>query len=293
MDPIDLAASHGLALDPASVSVNEAGLDFRVVMADDADGVTWVLRIPRRPDVAEEAEKEARILDLVRAPLAELDIAVPDWRIRAKDLIAYPALPGHPGLTIDGSEPTWHMDPASPDYAARFGTMLAALHAIDAGAALRAGVEVRTPDQVRAQWAADMDRVRSAFAVSPEMDAAWREWLADDDSWPAHTVMSHGEIYPGHVLLAGDGRISGVIDWTTARVDDPARDFSFQIGAAGDAMMQAAVDAYEAAGGRTWPGLARQARRMWDASPLTYALFALTTGDPEHRANAEAMLAGA
>ncbi len=81
-----------------------------------------------------------------------------------------------------------------------------------------------------------------------------------------------------------------MIDWTTARVDDPARDFSFQLGAAGDDMLQVAVDAYVAAGGRTWPGLATQARRIWEASPLTYGIFALETEDPVHRAAAEAML---
>ncbi|WP_308291655.1 macrolide 2'-phosphotransferase [Microbacterium sp. G2-8] len=289
MDPIALAAAHDLSLDPDSVSVNEAGLDFRVVMADDADGVTWVLRIPRRPDVAQEAEKEARILELVRPALAELDIAVPDWRIRSQELIAYPALPGHPGLTLDGADPIWHMDPASPDYATRLGKLLAALHSIGPDQARAAGVEVRSPDDVRRQWQDDMDRVRAEFAVAPGLDEAWRAWIDDDASWPAHTVMSHGEIYPAHVLL-DDGRITGVLDWTTARVDDPARDFSFQIGAAGDAMLQVTVDAYVEAGGRTWPGLAAQARRLWDASPIPYALFALVTGDPMHRAGAEAML---
>lgn len=289
MDPIALAAAHGLVLDPESVSVNEAGLDFRVVMAADADGVTWVLRIPRRPEVAEEAEKEARILQLVRPALAELDIAVPDWRIRSRELIAYPALPGHPGLTLDGAEPIWHMDPASPDYAARLGTLLGTLHAIDPDEARDAGVEVRSPDEVRRQWQEDMDRVRDEFTIAPALDEAWRAWVDDDASWPEHTVMSHGEIYPAHVLL-DEGRITGVLDWTTARVDDPARDFSFQIGAAGDAMLQATLEAYTAAGGRTWPGLATQARRIWEASPLTYALFALTTGDPAHRDSAEAML---
>lgn len=48
-DAIALAARHGLLLDESSVTITEAGLDFRVAMAADTDGVTWVLRIPRRP----------------------------------------------------------------------------------------------------------------------------------------------------------------------------------------------------------------------------------------------------
>lgn len=232
-DAIALAARHGLLLDESSVTITEAGLDFRVAMAADTDGVTWVLRIPRRPDVLERADEEARTLDVVRPALAGVGVAVPDWRVRADDLIAYPALPGRPGLTLDAPEPEWHMDPASTDYARPLGRLLAVLHGVSADAARAAGSAVRTPS---------------------------------------------------------DGRISGILDWTTAGVDDPARDFAFQVGAGGDEALRATIDAYAEAGGRTWPGLAAQARRIWDASPLAYALFALTTEDPEHRAAAEAML---
>lgn len=33
--------------------------------------------------------------------------------------------------------------------------------------------------------------------------------------------MTHGEIYPAHVLFDEAGTINGVLDWTTARSDDP------------------------------------------------------------------------
>src|SRR5687768_11476239 len=64
-DVIALAASHGLQLSAGGASVNEAGLDYRVVMADDTTGRRWVLRVPRREDVSEGMAAEARILDLV------------------------------------------------------------------------------------------------------------------------------------------------------------------------------------------------------------------------------------
>ncbi len=40
-------------LSAEGASVNEAGLDYCVVMANDATGRRWVLRVPRREDVAE------------------------------------------------------------------------------------------------------------------------------------------------------------------------------------------------------------------------------------------------
>lgn len=289
-DVIALAAAHGLDLRPESADVNEAGLDYRVVMADDTGGRRWVLRVPRRADVTAGMAAEARVLDLVAPALAADGVAVPDWQVRGPDLIAYPALPGSPGLTLAGGEPQWHMDPADPGYAERLGRLLARLHAVSPEQAGAAGVEVRTPAQVRRSWAEDIARVRAEFTVAPALAGSWRAWLEDDSCWPRATVMTHGEIYPAHVLFDGDGAVTGVLDWTTARVDDPARDLAAQYGAAGEEMLRAAVAAYEEAGGRVHPGLAAQARHLWDASPIGHALYALTTRDDADLAAAAAAL---
>ncbi|WP_139983998.1 macrolide 2'-phosphotransferase [Nocardioides litoris] len=290
-DVLALAARHGLDLVADGATVVEAGLDFRVVLADATDGRRWALRLPRRPDVVEGTDAEARTLDLVAPALAAVGVAVPDWQVRSPELLAYPALPGSPGLTLTAAgEPVWHLEPDSPDYAARLGRLLAALHAITAEQAAVAGVEVRTPEQVRQAWRDDVARVSEAFTVAPALSEGWRAWLADDACWPTATVMTHGEVYPAHVLLADDGTVTGVLDWTTARVDDPARDLSAQYGAAGSAGLEATLAAYAEAGGRVHDGLAAQARHLWDAAPLGYALYALTTGAEADRATAQALL---
>lgn len=290
-EALALAAKHGLELSAHDATVNEAGLDYRVVMASDGDGTRWVLRVPRRDDVSAGMAAEVRILDLVAPVLAGDGIAVPDWQVGTPELIAYRALPGSPGLTLsEAGEPIWHMDPASPDYAVRLGRLLARLHSVDVAAAESAGIEVRTPDRVRQAWADDVGRVRESFTVAPSLADGWQEWLDDDVCWPARTVMTHGEIYPAHVLLAEDGTFTGVLDWTTARVDDPARDLSAQYGAGGEDMLQATLRSYADAGGHVHPGLAAQAKHLWDAAPIGYALYALTTGAASDRDVAAALL---
>jgi macrolide phosphotransferase len=290
-EAIARAADHGLHLVPDGARLIDSGLDYAVVMAEDPDGRRWVLRVPRRADVAEEMAAEARVLDLVSPVLAADGVAVPDWRVRSSDLIAYPALPGSPGLTLtEAMEPVWHIDPFTEDYARRLGRLLARLHSVTPEQAAAAGVEVRSPEEVRSAWAADIERVTGEFTVAGELTTAWRQWLADDACWPETTVLTHGEIYPAHLLFDGAGEVTGILDWTTARVDDPARDLSAQFGVAGEEMLRASITAYEEAGGHAHPGLATQARRLWEAAPIGYALFALVTGEPDHHAAAAARL---
>jgi macrolide phosphotransferase len=284
-----LAAARGLAVEPASIRFNEAGLDFRIAFATAADGDRWVLRLPRRADVLARARGEAAALAFLRP---RLPVEVPDWRIVADDLIAYPMLQGAPGLTFDAvtHAVTWHFDPASPHYPRTLGTALAARHAIDAPAARAAGLPHATPDEVRGRWQADLARVAETFAIPPAALAAWQAWIADPGFWPEATVPVHGDLYAGHAMVDPEGRVTGIIDWTEARIGDPAVDLAGHIKAFGEPALAALIDGYAAASGRTWPRLAEHCRLLHSASAVEYALFALRTGEPAHRQAAQAAL---
>ena len=283
-----LAARHGLDLDPASLRIEEAGLDFRVVLADGTDGRRWVLRIPRRPDAAARAAEERRVLAHLRP---RLPVRVPDWQVVSPELIAYPLLPGRPGLTLDAAgQPVWHLDPASPVHARSLGELVAALHGLDPAEAAAAGVPARTPEQLRRQWAEDLERVLAEFAVAPALTARWRAWLDDDGLWPRTAVVTHGELYPAHTLHDEQGRILGVLDWTTAAVGDPAVDLMYQHLVAPPEAFTATVRRYEEHSGRHEPRLAERCAALQATGPLAYALFALRTGEAGHRATAAAQL---
>ncbi|MGV0836628.1 macrolide 2'-phosphotransferase [Mycolicibacterium thermoresistibile] len=287
---IAAAAVHGLRLDPTTVQVNEAGLDFRVALARAADGRMWVVRIPRRPDAAERAHTEAAVLRFL-AP--RLSVPIPDWQIHTPELIAYPALPGVPGLTFDEAtgQPIWRIDPGSPDYADALGRLIAELHAIPVDEATRTGLPVCGPDEVRERWRRDLDTVAAQFVVPAPARRRWSDWLADDGYWPQWSVLTHGELYPAHVLVDAEDHITGVLDWTTAEVGDPARDLSMQYALA-PAAFDRTVAAYRAAGGRVWPRLAEHCAHLSSTFPISYALFALQTGEEQHRTAAQAQLDG-
>ena len=288
-DLIGLAGLHGLELS-ADTDLDGSGLDFRVLHAEDSQGTPWILRTPRRPEVAVAAQVEARLLRLVRP---RLPVAVPDWRVHSHDLIAYPRLAGTPAVTIGQAGPTWNViDPAAPPdrFLDSFAGLVAALQAISPDEASGAGAPVDAMDDVRAALARSMEETRAALEPSHELWARWQRWLASD-LWPAHTALVHGDLHPGHMLLDEEGRLTGVLDWTEARVTDPSIDLALFAGSFGAGALDALLARIDAAGGRTWPRLAEHAVERWAAFPVLVASWALRTGDAGVLAHARRLLA--
>ena len=276
---VDLAGRHGLELQADTVRLNEAGLDYRVAFARAANGMEWVLRLPRRPDVSAKLDQERRILQFIGP---RLSVAVPCWQVCSDRLVAYERLPGEPGLTLDASDqPEWHFDPSSPEFAAALGRLIAELQALDTATAAEVGVPVLTAAKAREQWRADYERVRAEFRVARHLIQRWQQWLDNDELWPDSAAFTHGELYAAHVLIDTPARIVGVLDWTTAKVGDPATDFTYQY-MMGAPAFQATVQAYLDAGGHDQPHLAERCANLAAAAPLAYGLFALQTREPLH-----------
>ena len=97
-----LAARHGLKLH-GPLTVNELGLDYRIVIATVDDGRRWVLRIPRRAEVSAKVEPEARVLAMLKN---RLPFAVPDWRVANAELVAYPMLEDSTAMVIQPGSST-------------------------------------------------------------------------------------------------------------------------------------------------------------------------------------------
>src|SRR5699024_3556609 len=216
----ELARAHDLDIS-GTVTVNELGADFQVAIAEAADGLSWVLRIPRRPDAANRAAVDGRFLSAI-AP--HLSVAAPEWQIRTAELIAYPFLPGDPGLTIDErGGPGGTSTSSPPSMRPRSGTS-----SPNSTPSIRrwCAHPRALPAEARQRKREGIDRVVSEFEVAPELSRLWGQWLDDDSYRPTFTTVTHGEVHPDHQLVDGPADLSS-LDWTTAAISDPARDFMF------------------------------------------------------------------
>lgn len=288
------ARAAGLDLTTTATELDVSGLDFLVVHARDAAGTPWIVRTPRRAEVVAAARGEARALRLV-AP--RLPAAVPDWRVHTDDVIAYPRLPGTPAITVDPvTGPHWHViDAAAPPdaFLDSLADVLAALAAIPVADAAAAGLPVKAIDDVRAAFARSADDVRAALAPPDALWARWQRWLADDACWPPFAALVHGDLHPGHLLLADDGRVTGVLDWTEAHVGDPALDLVAFVGGFGRAALDRLIARLEARGAPTWPRLADHVEARWASHAVVAAEWALRTGNDDVLAYARSQLAPA
>lgn len=252
----------------------DTGGDFLVLHALDAGGAAWILRQPRRGWVLRRMGPERALLDLVadRVP-----VPVPRWRPEVRDIAVYRALPGE-----CPDEPT-------DEYFEDVARFLAALHAIPLEDAVRTGVEVRLPGEIRAAIARKIHRARTELGLSDELWRYWQAWLDDDSTWPPRSVVAHADISPANTLVH-NGKLSGVIDWTDSLVGDPAADFRRLVKQFG--RLDSLIDAYERHGGIAWPGMRRYVEERVRMAPVDSGLYGIDSGQDRYVKSAVERLAG-
>ncbi|MFS0557701.1 macrolide 2'-phosphotransferase MphJ [Brevibacillus sp. 179-C9.3 HS] len=286
-----IAKKHGILVDPHTAKVNESGLDFLAIFVSTMDGVSWVLRQPRRDDVVETARYEKKVLDLVAN---HLSVEVPDWQVHTSEFIAYPILSGTPMATtnMETMSYDWYLNPESlPELCIQsWAEVLAELHGIHHDLTRDAGVRVKQPSEVRASLREKMNEAKRAFGVSQALWDRWQSWLADDTFWPTHSTLVHGDLHPGHILVDETGKVTGLLDWTEAEVADPATDFTVFYMLFGDTGLADFIKRYEKAGGRIWPRMHEHIAEMTSAYPVILATFALKSGLEEFKTMARQAL---
>jgi aminoglycoside phosphotransferase (APT) family kinase protein len=212
-DVAGLIRAHFPELEFEVVDIVNDGWDSVVL---DLDG-EWIVRVPRRPEVAEWLEREIRLLPEL-APT--LPVLVPRFELVARNgvvCVRYRKLDGLPARSgIDG---TTGRD---------IGGFLSALRRFPVEHACALGVPAFAPASWRERYGHVCEDFRTR--VCPLLTDDEREraekmfmYVPSLDFVPA---LVHADLGPEHVLCR-EGRVVGVIDWSDVRVGDPALDLSW------------------------------------------------------------------
>ena len=265
------------------------GIDFRVAFVKEVDGQNWVLRIPRRKDMIEQIQNESSILDLAKI---NLSVHVPDWKIVSERLIAYPLLEDAPALTFDSvtHEISWNIDPNSIAYVRSLAKSLAELHRVASDDVRKSNLKIMEPNELRTETANRIQLVKSELGISEPLESRYRRWLDNDLLWPDFTCFIHGDLYAGHVLTTKEGQVSGIIDWSTAHMGDPAMDFSGHLSVFGEDSLKLLITEYVKQGGTIWDKIYEQSIERAAAAPLAYGAFAIECNDDRHISAAKTAL---
>lgn len=281
---IEIAKKHNLILKEETMQFNESGLDFQVVFALDESGVDWVLRLPRREDVMPRTRVEKQALDLVNQYVKYFQ--APNWIIYTDELIAYKKLDGVPAGTIDHNigNYVWEIDinNVPPSFHMSLGRVLAELHSIPSDKATEFGLIVQTPEEARKSMKQRMNDVKTKFGVGEKLWNRWQSWVNDDEMWPKKTGLIHGDVHAGHIMIDKEANVTGLIDWTEAKVTDISNDFVFIYKAFGEEGLEALIIAYKEAGGYYWPKMKEHIIELVAAYPVSIAEFAIVSGVEEY-----------
>ena len=206
----------------------DSGWDSRAWIVDGM----WLDREPRRPDVADRLRSEVR---LMRWLAPQLPVPVPEPTIIRDD----PLRVRH--RLLEGEA----LESGSPTIGTALGAFLRALHAASPTEAVRHGA--LDAEAARDVLSGEIDRMRREVIPLLDGDAAalGTRLLEACAAPPPSRALSHADLGPEHILIA-DGAVAGVIDWTDARVMDPAIDLAWLLNATPTPVAAAVAEAYGA-----------------------------------------------
>jgi isopentenyldiphosphate isomerase len=192
----------------------------------------WLDRVPRFADAEAPLRTETRLMPRL-APLLPLAVPVPILLDESPLRVRHVLVPGETVHEVDG---------LAAEDGRRLGAFLRVLHDLPVNIYVETGV----PDGVaaRAELLATLERMlhRVTPLLPEHLQEPGRELLRRV-ALPTPGTLIHGDL-AGHHLLVEDDAVTGVIDWSDARVGDPALDLGWALYGTPDPFAEALAAAY-------------------------------------------------
>jgi aminoglycoside phosphotransferase (APT) family kinase protein len=212
-------------LELGSVRLLGEGWDNAVWLVDER----WIFRFPRREITVPAVERQVELLPLL-APLLPAPIPQPAFAGRAAEGYPWPFF-GCPFIEGREAADAGLADEARVALARPLGEFLRALHAPDVLRDVPGADALPVDPMRRADMRYRLPRLRrrlgevealGLWRCPPQVELLLEAALALPP--PTGTAVAHGDLHFRHVLVGGDGGLTGVIDWDDVCRADPAID---------------------------------------------------------------------
>lgn len=215
--------------------LNRDGLVNDVVVVNEA----LVVRFPKDDRAHRALAQETRVLDLARR---HVTVPLPDFERREADFVAYQMLPGEPLVrhALLGQDAATQAGLVEP-----LATFLRQLHAIPRPEVEQQAIGRSDAQRSRDDWLAFYGALeRELFPILMPDARAWVRGhfapvLDGRLSLEHEPALIHGDLAGYHLLHApAQRRLTGVLDFGTAGLGDPAVDFASIIGEFGETVLR-------------------------------------------------------
>jgi aminoglycoside 2''-phosphotransferase len=255
----------------SSVRLDPDGLVNTVVIVNEE----WVCRFAKDERGAKALAHESHILEVVRR---RVDLPVPMFQYQETDFVAYRLIQGRP---LNRHHLLELEDRQQEQLADQLATFLSQLHTIPQTDLEEHGIVRSDAQRLAEDWErfyADLER-----ELFPLLWRDQREWVAHHFA-PFRTarldlgyrpVLIHGDLAQYHILFRDlPLGLTGVLDFGTAGLGDPAVDFAIIISMYGERFLRRMA--------RTYPGVGDaldRARFLAGTHELQWALSGIRSGD--------------
>ena len=292
--PLTLAALATAAIPGLDVVATRApqhdGADFAVTGVMDSGGRRWVVRCPVHAAAGAALEGEVALLERLGDAVDDgaLPFAVPRPAGFAPlpdggRAMVYRELVGRP-LALETLRP-------GPHLAAEIGRAIAAIHELPIAVIESAGLPVYDAESYRLRRLAELDEAARTGYVPAVLLRRWEKALENVALWRFRATPVHGDLAADHVLVAND-EVRAVLDWSEARVADPADDLAWLVAGAPEEALDSVLEAYSLA--RTERGddhLVERATLAGELALARWLLHGVRVGDRTVVDDAAQMLA--
>lgn len=266
------------------------GRGFRSLAVEAPDGV--VFRVGYHPDAQAGFDREFRLLPLIadRLPIA---VPRPRWRSGSSDRFPYGVI-GYDKLPGVSLRPEMFAYADIRAIARQVGGFLHALHDVPVELARSAGIpDVNTwRDELAQQRDVIMPALGNLFSIDERaiIERWWTTFLEELRSAQFRPTLCHGDLWYEHILLdEHTWTVTGILDFGSVRIADPALDIATQMHL-GEPFTAAALAAYHLAGAPVDATFAQRVRRLWERREFDGLYDALLLGDTNETTDAVAKI---